>query len=180
MTTRVPSGLTMVIFCSVIAGLPSMMTARISGSMCGVGYLAGASRSAPEQSGDLGFAHTVEIFRHGDLAGQETQPLRLRGSLQRRHLHQRLARLGDHERFSLGGLIDQLRELGLGFMDVDCDHFDSWTKLIGPSLFRRSSFVKPGAVILKTAWRLHDLVSSRAPGPGTDASTYRRAGLDDR
>ena len=73
---------------------------------------------------DLSLAHSVEVLGHGDLASQEAQSLRGRGGIQRRDLDQGLARLGDHERFAFDGLIDQLRELGLGFMDVDGNHDD--------------------------------------------------------
>ena len=38
------------------------------------GCPAAASRAAPEQGRDLGFAHAVEILGHGDLTCQEAQP----------------------------------------------------------------------------------------------------------
>jgi hypothetical protein len=61
---------------------------------------------------------------HRDFAREEAEPLGHRRGIQRCYLHQRLARLGKHERFALDGLIDQLRELSLGFVNVDGDHVD--------------------------------------------------------
>jgi hypothetical protein len=53
---------------------------------------------------------------------QKADALGRNGCIQRDHLHQRLAGLGNHERLALHGLIDQLGKLGLGFVDIDGFH----------------------------------------------------------
>ena len=91
-----------------------------------------------EQLRDLRAAHAVEIVGDRELALEKAQPSRRLWCIERHDLHQRLARLGDHERLALDGAIDQLRELGLRFVDVDGDHIISQTKLIGRNIRFRS------------------------------------------
>src|SRR5439155_10615546 len=50
-----------------------------------------------------------------------TSTFMLAGSSTNDDLHQRLPGLRDNERFPLRGAIDELRELSLGFVDVDGD-----------------------------------------------------------
>ena len=65
--------------------------------------------------------HRVEILRHGELAFQEPQAAR-RLLLQHRHLDQGFSRPRDHEGLALQGALDQLRQMRLGFVDVDLFH----------------------------------------------------------
>jgi len=67
---------------------------------------------------DFGTTHLVEIVRYRDLSRHEAElpGLPHYRRVQRNDLYQRLAGLGDHERFPLGRLIDQARQIGLGFM----------------------------------------------------------------
>src|SRR5262249_47327070 len=72
----------------------------------------------------LGTTHPVEIVRYGDLSGHESQPANLPagGHFERRDFDQRLPRLGDDERLALGRAVDQPRQMGLGFVDIDSQH----------------------------------------------------------
>src|SRR5437588_6929503 len=80
---------------------------------------------------DLIREHRVEIVRDRDLSGEEAEPLNFAGnrSVERDHFDQRFAGFGDHERLAFGGTVDQPREMGLGFVDVDGSHRDLLTKL---------------------------------------------------
>ena len=53
--------------------------------------------------------------------GHESEPANLRtnGDVQRCDLDERLARLGDDERLTADGQLDQPRQLGFSFVDVD-------------------------------------------------------------
>ena len=65
---------------------------------------------------NLDTPHAIEIVGYRDLTGHETQSFGLPGGrgVHRGDLHQRLARLGDHERFALGGLFDEPGQMCLG------------------------------------------------------------------
>ncbi len=82
-----------------------------------------ASVPGTEQGSDLVLGHTIEVVGHRYLAGEEPQPVRLRGRVQRYNFDNRLACPGDYEGFALCGLVDESGELGFCFVDVDRNHF---------------------------------------------------------
>ena len=71
-----------------------------------------------EEFFDLGLPHAVEIIGYRDLSLHEADSfsLRLLRRIERDHFDHRLPGLGDDERFALGGLVDQARQVGLGFV----------------------------------------------------------------
>ena len=67
----------------------------------------------------LGLAHRVEVIGYGELTDQEAQPAGRLGGSQRHDLDQRFAGLRDYERLAPGSLVDKLRKVSLGFVNVN-------------------------------------------------------------
>ncbi len=70
--------------------------------------------------------HLIEIIGYDDLSRHEAQAANLatRRSVQSRHLGHWFARLGDDERFALTCLLNQFRELRLGFVNIYLFHMN--------------------------------------------------------
>jgi hypothetical protein len=73
---------------------------------------------------DFSAAHFIEIVRYQELTGKEIESIDLFAdwSIQSYDLDHGFTSLGDDEGFPFYCLIDQARQLGFGFMDVNRVH----------------------------------------------------------
>jgi hypothetical protein len=80
--------------------------------------------AAPEEPLDCSAAHFVEVVRHFDFASHEADPFDAHSSrrVKRHDFNQRLAGLGDDERLSFGGFVNQTRQKHLRFLDIESTH----------------------------------------------------------
>lgn len=73
-----------------------------------------------EGIGDVGCTHRVEVVGDLNHPGKESKALlrRFIGRIERNHLHQRSAGLGDDEGLATGCPVDEPGEVGFRFMDA--------------------------------------------------------------
>ena len=82
----------------------------------------GCSAGQTEDRRNLGFAHAVEVARNRELAGQKAEALRFGGGVEGRDFRNGLAGAGDDDRLAGSRLLDEAREVRLGFVDVHGGH----------------------------------------------------------
>ena len=90
---------------------------------CSVGAYAQSS-CEKENLGNFRASHRVEIIRHGDLAGEKTEPLLLarRWRIERHDLDQGPAGLNDNKRLAVGGLLHQPQPMRFGLVYIHYEH----------------------------------------------------------